>query len=68
MTPQQHKAFTLTKRQQECLDSIKTYQRRNNGRAPSLQKLADMMGLRYRSEVHRLLVGLEERGHIERLK
>lgn len=37
-----------------------------NGIAPTFEQMADEMGLKSKSGIHRLLVGLEDRGHVRR--
>lgn len=39
----------------------------NGGRCPSYQEMADALGLRSKSGVHRLILALSERGFIRRL-
>ncbi|WP_395021569.1 LexA family protein [Dongia sp.] len=55
MTPQQHRLLQfLYEREAQDLP------------APSLQEMAAALGLKSKSGVHRLLAGLEERGHVRR--
>ncbi len=58
----------LTRKQRELLDFIIAYQKREDGISPTLQEMVTGVGLKTRSGVHRLLVQLEERGFIRRLK
>jgi SOS-response transcriptional repressor LexA len=55
----------LTKRQSMTLDFIRAFDRQH-GYAPSYREIADAIGLKGRSGVHRLIVALEERGFITR--
>jgi len=57
----------LTPRQQECLAAIKRHVR-EQGTMPRLADLAEALGLSSRSAVHGLLMDLEERGAIRRLR
>ncbi len=59
--------ITLTEQQQKLLDIIKAHIA-NHNRAPTCQQMADDMGFTSKSGVHRLLLGLEERGAIRRLR
>lgn len=53
----------LTPRQRDALNIIsRTLDER--GIAPSLQELADALGFRAKSAAHRLVMSLQERGHI----
>ncbi len=56
----------LTEQQLRCYNFIKDYKERN-GIAPSYDELMDMMGLKSKSNINRLIVALEERGAIKRL-
>jgi repressor LexA len=56
----------LTPRQEQTLSFIKTYQRSNGGVSPRLEDIAASLRLKSKASVHRLLVGLEERGFIRR--
>ena len=38
-----------------------------DGFAPTFEQMADGMGLKSKSGIHRLLVGLEDRGYVRRL-
>ena len=55
----------LTLRQAQCLDAIKAHIAAH-WIAPSYRELQAALGLASLSGVHRLLAGLEERGHIRR--
>ncbi len=59
-------SYGLTRKQHECLEFITSYIH-ENGYPPSFDNIKDGMGLRSKSGVHRLLVGLEARGMIRRL-
>jgi SOS-response transcriptional repressor LexA len=56
----------LTDMQQQALDYIDG-RIEDTGTTPSLQEIADSLGLRSRSSAHRLVAALEERGRIRRL-
>ena len=56
----------LTPRMRALLAFIQAYSARHE-QMPSFQEMADGLGLRSKSSVHRLITSLEERGHIERL-
>jgi SOS-response transcriptional repressor LexA len=57
LTPQQHRLLQfLVEREAQDLPS------------PSLQEMTEELGLKSKSGTHRLLAGLEERGHIRRLR
>lgn len=58
----------LTPRQSGCLRFISDYIRQNAGVAPSYPEIEQAIGVSSRSEVSRLIGGLEERGYIRRLK
>lgn len=58
--------MSMTVRQAELLHFLKKYQRENLGASPSLTEMGDVLGLKGKAGVHRLLTGLEERGFIER--
>lgn len=58
----------LTHQQARALRFIEDYQSRTGGVSPSLQEIADEMGWANRSRAHDVLVGLELRGAIRRLK
>lgn len=56
----------LTKRQTDVLDFIREYIK-EAGYPPSFNEMAEYLGLRSKSGIHRLMGGLEERGLIRRL-
>ena len=56
----------MTAKQKQLLDFIKA-RMAETGVCPSMQEMADAMGLKSKSGVHRLIVALEEAGHIARL-
>ncbi|PZO64586.1 MAG: hypothetical protein DI498_10890 [Paracoccus denitrificans] len=58
--------ITLTAQQKKLLTMIEEWIGRY-GTAPTYQQMADALGLASKSGVHRLLIGLEERGAIARL-
>ena len=57
----------LTPQQNECLKAIKLHHSRT-GAMPSLAEIALDLSIASKSDVHRLLVQLEERGAIRRLR
>lgn len=59
-------SFSPTPEQARLLGFIKT-ELAERGFAPTFEEMRAHLGLAYKSGVHRLLVGLEERGHIRRL-
>ena len=56
----------LTTRQAQCLSIIET-RIKQTGLCPSFDEIAGGLGIRSKSNVNRLLNGLEERGKIRRL-
>lgn len=58
--------ITLTEQQQKLLDIIKA-RIAEDGRAPTLQQMAEAMGVKTKSNIHRLLLGLQDRRAIRRL-
>ena len=56
----------LTKQQRKLLTFIDTHLKENDGVSPSFDEMKDAMGLKSKSGIHRLITGLEERGHIRR--
>ncbi len=59
--------YSLTERQKVLLDFIKSEMAERN-LAPSFEQMMLHMEVGSKSNIHRLLTGLEERGHIQRLK
>lgn len=57
----------LTKREQQCLDFIRSHLA-ETGIIPSYGEMATGLGTKSRSQVSQLLVALEERGAIRRMK
>lgn len=57
----------LTPRQRECKDFIAAYIARNAGVSPSYEEIRYSLRLESKASVARLITGLEERGHIERI-
>ena len=57
----------LTERQRKLLDFIRAYIAQH-GIAPTYDDIRYAMRVRSKSDIHRLLVGLEERGAIRRMK
>lgn len=58
--------FGLTKRQAELLKFIREYHARH-GMTPTYREMLAALGLASLSGIHRIVSGLEERGHIRRL-
>jgi SOS-response transcriptional repressor LexA len=56
----------LTRKQKALLDFIIAYIRENAGCPPSYEEMADGLGLRSKSGIHRLVLGLEDRGVLYR--
>lgn len=56
----------LTARMRQCLSAIEDHLR-DRGIAPSYDELAEKLGLRSKSGIHRLVISLEERGLVRRL-
>lgn len=57
----------LTVRQRQCLGFIRGYLEMSGGISPSYDQIGEFIGLASKSGIHRLIVGLEERGAIRRL-
>lgn len=57
----------LTAKQRELFDFIVRYADEHNRVTPSYDEMKDALGLVSKSGIHRLVTGLEERGHISRL-
>lgn len=53
----------LTKQQSRALTAIRAYHAKW-GRVPKLDALAELLGVSSKGSVHRLVVGLTERGHL----
>lgn len=58
--------ISLTERQAELLAFIKSY-RDVHGVTPTISEMRDGLKMSARSGIHRLVCGLEERGHIRRI-
>ena len=56
----------LTTKQSELLEFIRSFADRK-GHAPSYEQMRQAVGLQSRSGIHRLILGLDERGVIRRL-
>ncbi|HEV2675523.1 MAG TPA: helix-turn-helix domain-containing protein [Aliidongia sp.] len=56
----------LTPKQRDCMRVIQDMTDASGGVAPTLSEIASQVGLMSKSNVHRLLCGLVERGYIER--
>lgn len=57
----------LTRKQLECYRAMEAYYKRN-GVMPSYEELADLVGYKSKSGVHRLVEALETRGVLFKLK
>jgi hypothetical protein len=57
----------LTRRESEALSFIRAYGAASEGVSPSYAEIASAIGLKAKSGVHRIVVRLEERGHLQRL-
>jgi repressor LexA len=55
----------LTRKQLDLYESMKAYKDRN-GIMPSYDEMADMIGLKSKSGIHRMILALEDRGAIYR--
>lgn len=60
-------SYSTTRQQKHLYDFIVSYTR-EKGYSPSFDEMNDAMGLRSKSGVHRMVVALEERGKIARLR
>ena len=56
----------LTRRQADLLRFIAAFNAKQ-GHSPTFNEMKDALGLRSKSGIHRMIEGLEERGHITRL-
>lgn len=56
----------MTPQQKQLLNFIVDYQRDSGGVSPSFEEMAEALVLKSKSGIHRLLSGLEQRGHIAR--
>lgn len=57
----------LTKRQKDCLLFIQDYQKRTGGVSPLYDEIKAGLSLANKSNVHRLVSALEERGFLRRI-
>jgi DNA-binding MarR family transcriptional regulator len=57
----------LTRRESEALSFIRAYVAASDGVSPSYAEIAAAIGLKAKSGVHRIVVRLEQRGHLRRL-
>ena len=57
----------LTPRQNDCWQFLAKYSE-EHGYAPSFEEMANALNVVSKSNIHRLLEALEERGHIRRLR
>lgn len=58
--------LSITPKQRDALNFIKAYYRESRGVCPSYTEIRDALGIASTSGVHRLVNGLERRGHIIR--
>ena len=61
-------AWSLTKKQLKLKNYIAGYVAGSGGIAPSFEEMTLEMGIKSKSGIHRLLVELERRQHIRRMK
>ncbi len=61
------KGVGLTSNQSEMLAYIRGYVKDHDGVSPSFDEMKEALGISSKSYVHRLVVALEERGHIVRI-
>lgn len=59
--------MSMTKRQGDLLAFIKSYMATRDGVAPTYEEMMVELGLGSKSGIHRMILGLEERGVIRRL-
>ena len=57
----------LTKKQKTLLDYLNSYIKKN-GISPSFEEMKNAVNLKSKSGIHRLIVSLEQRGFVKRLK
>ena len=57
----------ITKRQHDCLTWIRAYIS-ENGHSPSYREIGQGIGCKATSNVYRLVVALQKRGHVDFLK
>ena len=58
----------MTQRQVDLLEFLTAYIIEHNGRVPSFAEMMKALGLTSKSSIARLLDGLEQRGHIQRIR
>lgn len=58
-------SFKLTDKQQKVLDAIKDYQQ-ENGYSPSVRELAEYFGQSSTAGIHKILVTLQQKGHLRK--
>lgn len=61
-------SLSLTQRQRDLLAYLHRYMGESGGMAPTYEQMRAALDLASKSTVHRLLDGLEARGHIRRLR
>ena len=59
--------FALTGKMKQLRDFIARYVKYNYGVSPTFEEMKDAIGVVSKSGVHRMIIALEERGHIRRL-
>jgi DNA-binding MarR family transcriptional regulator len=65
--PPSTKGMGLTARQRDLLNFIRSYSKMNRGQMPTFEEMRRALGLKSKSAIHRIIIALEERGHIHRI-
>ena len=60
--------YSLTQKQAVLLDFIRTYTEMHGGVAPSYDEMLQATNGKNKSNIHRLVAGLVERGHVAKMK
>ena len=60
--------YSLTQKQANLLEFIRSYMVQSGGVAPSYDEMLKATGGKNKSNIHRLIAGLIERGHVRKLK
>ena len=58
----------LTKKHAQLRDFIERYGREHPGQSPSFDEMREALALKSKSGIHRMLVAMEERGVVRRIK
>jgi hypothetical protein len=66
-SPSGHGKMGLTAKQHKLLTFIVAYTKRHGGVCPSYEEMTKAIGVKSKSGIHRLVIALEERGHIIRM-